>query len=79
MREVTVKTYDEPAIERLFHGLEYTVVGEYHWCMMWRISVNIDCSDRRWDCILLQLDQYSVVLEEDIQRWTEAHAIRVKG
>ena len=79
MREVTVKTYDEPAIERLFHGLEYTVQGEYQWCMMWRIRVNIHCSDHQWAVILLQLDQYSIVLEEDIQRWTREHAIRLKG
>ena len=79
MREVTVKTYDDEAIENLFHGLEYTVVGEYNWCMMWRISVNIHCSDRYWNYILLQLDQYSIVLEEDIQRWTREHAIRLGG
>ena len=79
MREVTVKTYDDRAIENLFHGLEYTVVGEYNWCMMWRIAVNIDCSDRRWKCILLRLDQYSIVLEEDIQRWREEHAIVLGG
>ena len=79
MREVTVKTYDDEAIENLFHGLEYTVQGEYQWCMMWRIRVNIHCSDRRWHCILLQLDQYTIVLEEDIQRWREQHAIQLKG